>query len=258
MTRGLIQYTQLIWFRALGSLRSQVSRTYLNVLWWVIEPLIQMTAYYIVFSELLNIRTGEYALELLVGLAIVRWFGSAFSGAASSITGGAGLMNLVDVRKIVFPLIQVTSASIKSFIVIAILVTALLLMGYGQNVQAYLYLPAVLMATGLVILGVSLCYSALVPFVADLGYLVSTINMLVMFLSGVFFTIDMMPENVQQYFYLNPFACSIEMARDIMISGVAPSLDRLLYVTEVGVLFTLMGWLMVSLFDKEYPRVVVK
>ena len=258
MTRGLIQNSQLIWFRAWGTLRSQVSRTYLNVLWWIIEPLIQMAAYYIVFSELLNLRSGEYALKLLVGLAIVRWFSAAFTGASSSITGAAGLMNLVDVRKIVFPLIQVTSATIKSFFVIVILVTALLLTGHGQSVQAYLYLPAVLMATGLVILGVSLCYSAWVPFVADLSYLVGTINMLVMFLSGVFFTIDMMPESVQQYFYLNPFACSIEMARDIMISGVTPSLDQLLYVAEIGALFTLTGWLMIRIFDKDYPRVVVK
>ena len=127
MSRDLIQNSQLIWYRAWGTLRSQVSRTYLNALWWVIEPMIQMAAYYFVFSELLNIRTGEYAFHLLVGIAIVRWFSAAFSGAAGSITGASGLMNLVNVRKIIFPLIQVTSQTIKSLIVITLLVTALLL-----------------------------------------------------------------------------------------------------------------------------------
>jgi lipopolysaccharide transport system permease protein len=217
-----------------------------------------MAAYYLVFSELLNLRTGEYAFEILVGLAIVRWFGGAFTGAAGSITGAAGLMNLVNVRKIVFPLIQITSQSIKSGIVISLLAAALWVTGHGQSVEAYLYLPLVLVATGLVILGVSLCYCAFVPFVADLGNLVGTLNMLVMFLSGVFFTIDMMPADVQPYFYLNPLACSIEMMRSIMISGLNPNVDRLAYVATFGAVLTVLGWQIIGFFDKVYPKVVVK
>ena len=258
MKRDLTQYTQLIWYRAWGTLRSQVSRTYLNALWWIIEPLIQMSAYYFVFSELLNMRTGDYAFHLLVGLAVVRWFSSAFSGAATSITGASGLMNLVDVRKIIFPLIQITSQTIKSLIVFSLLVLALLLAGYGQDLEAYMYLPAVIIATGLVIVGISLCYCAFVPFIADLANLVGTVHTLVLFLSGVFFTVDMMPENIQQYFYLNPLACAIEMVRSIMIAGEIPSMSLLQYVATFGIVSTVLGWQIIGFFDKVYPKIVVK
>ena len=258
MKRDLTQYTQLIWYRAWGTLRSQVSRTYLNALWWIIEPLIQMSAYYFVFSELLNRRTGEYALELLVGLAVVRWFSSAFSSAATSITGASGLMNLVDVRKIVFPLIQITSQTIKSLIVFSLLTMMLLLTEHGQSLQAYLYLPGVMVATGLVIVGISLCYCAFVPFIADLANLVGTLTTLVFFLSGVFFTIDMMPANIQPYFYLNPIACSIDMMRSIMLAGEIPNMGRLQYVAAFGLMSTLLGWQIIGFFDKVYPKVVVK
>ena len=44
---------RLCWFKAAATLQSQAERNYLHYLWWVLEPLILVTVFYLVFGVLL-------------------------------------------------------------------------------------------------------------------------------------------------------------------------------------------------------------
>lgn len=256
--RKISSYFELIWFKSLGQLKSEVSRTYLNVLWWVLEPLILMSAYYIVFSHLLNLRTPEFALSLLLGLGVVRWFSACFVGSSFSIVSAHGLMNLVDINKIVFPLIHILSSSIKSLIVL-FLIILLIAFGNGQiELLSVLILSLTIIGTGMCITGISLIFSSIVPFVLDLKHLTNTISSLMLFMSGVFYSIDMLPISIQRYFFVNPMACSIQLLREILIWNVKPSLMLLLYLFIFGLVSVVLGVCIIFFFNKAYPRVVSK
>lgn len=256
--RKISRYFELIWFKSLGQLKSEVSRTYLNVLWWVLEPLILMSAYYIVFSHLLNLRTPEFALSLLLGLGVVRWFSACFVGSSFSIVSAHGLMNLVDINKIVFPLIYILSSSIKSLIVLFLIIFFIAFSKNQIHPFGLLILFLTIVGTGMCITGISLIFSSIVPFILDLKHLTSTISSLVLFMSGVFYSIDMLPVSIQKYFFLNPMACSIQLLREILISNVEPSLVLLLYLFIVGVVSIIVGICIICFFNKAYPRVVSK
>ena len=68
------QFWAVFWTKLGYNLRSEVSRTYLGYLWWLIEPVLFVTTMYIVFAILLRIRTDDFLvfLELPVGGEVLR------------------------------------------------------------------------------------------------------------------------------------------------------------------------------------------
>jgi len=52
--RSLGRFLELIWTKTIFNLRSEVHRNYLSYGWWVLEPLLHMVVYYLVFGLLLQ------------------------------------------------------------------------------------------------------------------------------------------------------------------------------------------------------------
>ncbi|HIB76240.1 MAG TPA: ABC transporter permease, partial [Flavobacteriales bacterium] len=77
------QLADLVLYKVRTDLRSEVSQNHLSLLWWVLEPVLYMTVFYLVFGLLLKRGGGpEYVPFLLTGLASWKWFDSAVRACA--------------------------------------------------------------------------------------------------------------------------------------------------------------------------------
>ncbi|HPQ27545.1 MAG TPA: hypothetical protein PLQ82_03640 [Desulfobacteraceae bacterium] len=61
------RYIELVFFKAYANLRSEAARTYLSFLWWIIDPVLFMSVYYVVFAVLLQRGTKGYIPNLSIG-----------------------------------------------------------------------------------------------------------------------------------------------------------------------------------------------
>src|SRR5699024_9546461 len=86
--RGWASFMDLVWTKARLNLKSEASRDRLHYLWWIIEPLILMGVYYVVFALLLNNRIDNYVPYLLTGVIPFQWFAKTVQQSANSIVGG--------------------------------------------------------------------------------------------------------------------------------------------------------------------------
>ena len=102
--RGWHYLTDLIIQKARAGLRAEASRGYLGVLWWVIEPVMYMSVFYVAFAHLLKRGDENFVIFLLVGLIVWKWFHATLSTGGNSLMVSAGLMNQIYVPKIIFPL----------------------------------------------------------------------------------------------------------------------------------------------------------
>lgn len=59
---------ELVWVKAKLNLKSEASINYLSYAWWIIEPVLQMAIYYLVFAYLLKQGGHDYVPFLLTGL----------------------------------------------------------------------------------------------------------------------------------------------------------------------------------------------
>ncbi len=223
---SITKLLDLIWTKAVFNLRSEDHHNYLSYVWWILEPLIHMAIYYLVFGYLLQ-RGGEnYPVFLLTGLIPWMWFMKAVSSSSNSIIAGQHLLLQVDLPSIVFPLVSLIQATLKQIPVFCLLFAFLWLHDITPSASWWALFPVIIVQILLTIAFASMV-AAVVPFMRDLTYLVPTGLTLLMFLSGIFYDYRMVPAEWQSAFLLNPIAFLLQCYRDIFIGNSIPDLQTL-------------------------------
>ncbi len=249
------RYLALILFKAYAGLKSEVARTYLSILWWILDPLLSMAVYYVVFEVLLKSGTENFVAFLLVGLVPWQWFANSIQHSMGSIFGNGQLMTQVDLPKEIFPTIEIVMDLVKFGFVFMLLLVFLWISGFDIS-KAYLALPLVMAVELVLLTGFAYLAAAIIPFVPDLKLLINALLNLVFFLSGVFFSADSIPEPYRPYFYLNPMASLIEAYRAILMHGVWPNWEMLGKTGIVALVSLYAAQWFICYFGRLYPRIV--
>lgn len=249
-------YIQLVVIKVFANLQAEVSRHYLNYLWWVFEPLLHMLVFYVVFGLLLQRGTENFVAYLLTGLIPWLWFNKSISNSMMSIVQGRGLMMQVHLPKIILPTIVIFQDFVKQMIVMALLILFLWLYGIPLNIH-WTALPFIMLTQLFFICACSYFVASLIPFLPDLKFLVVAGLQMMMFCSGVFYSTDIIPPQYRQLFFMNPMANLIGNYRNIFLYGLWPDWPALLLIFSLSLVFILIMFLMIKKLDYIYPRVVL-
>ena len=253
---SLLPYRDFIFYQVYANLRSEAKRYYISYLWWVINPVVEMFVYYLVFGVVLKRGTKDFVPFLLIGIVSFRWLMTAVLRSANSIQLNAFLINQVYIPKAIIPTVIVLTETVKFFITFGILL--FFLAAYGLPVTThYVDLAFVLAIEFVFILGVSCLFSAVIPFFPDLIIVIQSGMQLLFFLSGVFFKIDAIPPQYRQWFYLNPMLSIIKNLRAILLYHQWPSFENLTYVLLLSLIILFTAYGIIRKFEKVYPRIVM-
>lgn len=248
------RYFELILYKTYADLRTETEKTYIGLLWWVIDPLIFMAIFYLVFGLLLNQGTADYVTFLLIGLVAWRWFHNTVMHGANALIDNRSLMWQVYIPKIVFPLVTICTDFVKFCFVLVLLLIYLWLSSYPINFS-YLALPMLLITQLILIVATTCLVAALVPFFPDLRIFVDHTLQAAFFLSGVFFSSDQIPEAYRVYFYANPMANLIEAYRDILMQGRFPNLSVLAVIGLFSLIAFIGAHRLLTRYDYTYPKI---
>lgn len=256
MVKNSRQHFELIWYTAWFEIKAQVSRVYLGFAWWVIEPVMYMATFYLVFGVIFERGGPGFPAFLLTGLVAYRWFDSGVRSASESILRGSNLIKQTYIPKYVLPFSTVVAASFKSLIIVALLIVFLLTLGYTPT-ATWTAIAPILATIFVLTLFVGGITAILVPFLPDLRILISNGLTLLLFLSGIFYSTDQVPESLRTYFFMNPLAIVIQAMRDVLLSGAWPHWNQLGWVFAIssGGLVLLMAAF--KKLDKVYPKRVL-
>lgn len=246
-------HRDLILYKTLADLRAEAAKTYIGFIWWVLDPLIFMAIFYMVFAVLLKQTTPNYVPFLLIGLVAWRWFQNTITHGATAILGNRALMQQVYVPKVIFPLVVVLTDLVKFGVVLSLLLVYLWCSGFSVG-WVYLALPVLLLAQFLLTLGLTLLAAAIVPFAPDLRFLVEHALQLIFYFSGVLFAGSTIPEPYRPYFYLNPMAHLIEGYRDILLYRNWPNGPALTAIILLGLGLSLLAYQLLARNDHLYPK----
>ena len=248
-------YFELVLQKAKADLRTEAARGYLGVLWWIIEPIMYMGAFYIVFAHLYRRGDDSFVMFLLTGLIAWKWFHSTVSVGSNSLMVNVNLMNHVYLPKIVFPLTTITVNTIKFLIILSLF---LLFLQFGAEKASWdwILLPGIIFVQLLLIVAVTSFFSAIVPFFPDFRVILENVLLMLFFLSGVFFDITTLPAQAQKYLYLNPMAVLIANYRKVLLQGVTPDWQGLMLVILFSLLVLCLSVWLFRRYDRIYPKVI--
>ena len=217
-------------------LRQKYKGSALGVLWYLINPLVLMGAYYLMFGVIFRQASEpQYPLFLLVGLVVWVFFNQSLMSAAPSLLDHGAL-----VRKARFPreLIpgSVVTVQLVTFVALIALLTPITVAIRGTLDIALLLLPLALAALFVFVLGLALAVSILHAYFRDVAPILSAALLPWFFLSPIFFEpshLDRFSDNGPLLFVLewvNPVAPFIVALRDVIYGGVVPEPAVLAYV----------------------------
>jgi len=248
-------YLDLIRYKVYAELSAEAARTFLGILWWLIEPVLYMSVFYLIFGVMFQ-RGGEgFVYFLLVGLVVWKWFDSSIRNGMVSLQTSAAVIQQVYQPKFIFPVIVVLINTSKFLFVMLLLLLFLLISGKSASIAWLALLPLIGIQLVLTV-GISSLCATIIPFVPDLKWVVDNVLTMMFFLSGVFFDISTLPENFQGWLRLNPMAVMIESYRSALLLGQMPDWGQLFWVLLFSCILTVAAVGVFNRYDRVYPKLV--
>jgi lipopolysaccharide transport system permease protein len=244
-------------------LRQRYKGSVLGVLWYLVNPLVLMGAYTLVFSVLLKAfgDIPDYPLFLLVGLVVWVFFSQALLAAAPSLVLQAPLVRKVRFPRQVIPG-SVVTVQLTTFLVMLALLAPVALVVRDSFGASLLYLPVIVGALFCLALGLGLGVSALHAYYRDVEPVLAAALLPWFFITPIFFRIEDLPGAQSHPLaadlleWANPVAPFIEATRDVLFLGQAPEAAVMAYVLGAGAVALAAGWIVFRRLDPEMAVVL--
>ena len=232
--RRLAEYWDLLRTLSFHRINVRYRQTLLGVGWAVLQPLLLMTIFAVVFSRLARIPSegAPYALFAYVALLPWTFFGTAVTNATASLVNNTQLITKVYFPREILPLTYVV-AGLFDFAIGLGALGALMAWFRAPVTWAVLYLIPVVALLALWALAVSLLLSAAQVRWRDVGVAMPVFMQLWMFVSPVIYPLSVVPEGWRPLYLLNPVAGIINAFRDVLLRAQAPALEPLAYAVAV-------------------------
>lgn len=234
-------------------------RSYLGVIWSLLEPLLMMIVLTFVFGSLLG-RSGNglsYPVYILCGRLCFSFFSASTKASLRSIRSNAGMIKKVYVPKYLYPLSTVLYNYVIFLISLIVLVVVNCVLGVYPT---WSWLLAIVPLLQLLIFsfGVSMLLATIGVFFRDMEYLWSVATTLIMYMSAIFYFPDQLFGNTGSWklkvIELNPLYGIITNFRNC-IFGLQFDYTQFLYTTVVSIVFTVIG---VAAFYKKQDRFILE
>jgi lipopolysaccharide transport system permease protein len=203
--------------------------TYLGIFWSLINPLIMLAVYTLVFGTIFNGRFTQggketaidFALGLFCGMNLFNFFVEVVSRSPGLI-----LSNPNFVKKVVFPLEILPVVAVLAALFHLAIATIPLILGlwivHGSVPWGALLLVPIVVPLIMATLGTSWLLAALGAFIRDLQAAVTPAITILMFLSCIFYPLSAVPQTLRPFIELNPMADLIQSARDAVMLNALP------------------------------------
>jgi len=243
-------------------IRSRFAGTMLGLGHYLLMPLLMLLVYAFAFGIVFKVRWpgaeagfADFTLRLFAGLIAFQFFAEVVNRASTLI-----LDNAIYVKKLVFPLETLVPAVIAVALFQAMWSIAVLFVAYvlwlGLPPLTALLLPVLWLPLILMTAGMAWVLAALGVFLRDLHQLVSILTSLMMFLTPVFYPLQMVPEPYRFLVMLNPLSGLIEAMRNALFAGESPSAPTLAMWMGGGIIMAQLGYWLFMRTRKAFADVI--
>lgn len=240
----LPQYLRLMDTMARMSLRADAARYYFGYLWWLLEPLLYVAVFYVVFDLILDSRRADFLVFLMCGKLAFIWFSKSVNQASNSMVANKGLIGRINVTKTLFPMAVIQEGLYRQVAVFALLLVFLLMSGYSAS-WTWICLVPVILVNYLMIVACSFVGACLVCLMRDFSMIITLAMTFLLFTSGVFWDVRDLgdPQKSELVMAVNPLAFMLDAYRQILMHASAPDWLHLgLIAIGSVVLMALMVW----------------
>ena len=215
-------------------------RSYLGIIWSLLEPLCTMIVLTVVFGTILGNRTKEFSVYILCGRLLFSFYSTATKAALTSIRKNASMIKKVYVPKYIYPL----SSVLYNYVIFLISLIVLAIVSVVLGIQPTIYMFQIPIALILVLLlsyGIGMILATIGVFFRDMEYLWSVALMIIMYTCAIFYYPSrLLKSGFAWILKFNPLYCTISIFRSAMF-GEMMNIHYFVYALGFSLVTILVG-----------------
>ncbi len=242
--RELWAYRELLKALIVRDIKIRYKQTVLGVAWAILQPVVTMIVFTIVFGKLAKLPTDGYPYPIFLYSALLPWmfFANAIGTAGGSLIGSSHLVSKVYFPRLIIPFSSIGSGLVDLSISTGILL--LLMLYYGVPLTANIFAaPVLLVGVIFTALGVGTLLSAVTVAYRDFRFVVPFMVQIWLFCTPVVYAMSLIPDRWQWILGLNPMAGVVEGFRaaflgkpfDLVTLTISFSISTLIFV--IGIIY---------------------
>lgn len=251
------KYWKYTIYSAKSQLKTEVANSYLNWIWWILEPFCFMLIYAFIFGYLFQRKQEYFNVYIFIGLAVWDFFNRCIKSSVRMVKRNKSIVSKVYLPKYTLIVSDMMVNAFKMFICLIIVFGMLVFYRIPVDWHLIFIIPVLLV----VILFTFGCCSILLHlgvFIEDMANVINIVLRFVFYLTGVFYNIEAsFPEPYTSILLKgNPLAAFINALRDCIMYRSIPDISVLAAWLAIAFILSVFGVWNIYKNENTYVKVI--
>jgi len=235
-------------------IKRKYSRSYLGIVWSVLNPLLSMAIISLIFSQIFRRSIENFPIYYLTGNILWQLFTGATNSAMTTLVDNKSLLIKVKFPMQIFILARVYTALVNLGYSLVAYVVMLVVFKVTPSWTMF-FSPIIIILLLIFSLGVSYILATAYVFFGDVKHLYSIILTLWMYLSAIFYPVDQLQGFIHTAIINNPLFNYIDSLRKVIMQGQLPTVSDIVRMVLWAGLAYLIGH---HIFNKHKNGIMQK
>jgi ABC-type polysaccharide/polyol phosphate export permease len=245
---------------AKSALKTEVANSYLNWIWWILDPLFSMMIYYLIFGIVFKAKEPYFTTFLFIGQTMWAFFNKNVVQSVRMVKRNKDIVSKVYIPKFVLLISNMMVNGFKMLISCGIVVIMMAASRVDISVYVFAFIP-VLIVMFLLTFAVCVNLMHFGVFVEDLGNVINIVMQLLFYMTGIFYSIDTRlggdyPMAAKLLTYCNPMALLVKNMRNVLLYKQGPDWGPLAIWAVIAILLSVIGVRTIYKNENSYVKVI--
>jgi lipopolysaccharide transport system permease protein len=254
--RELKEYRDLFLFLVWRDIKVLYAQTILGFLWAILQPLIQIVIFTVIFGKVAKVPTEGIPYVLFSSVAIIPWtyMSQAMTASSQSLITGQNMLGKIYFPRLIFPITPILAKLVDFSISLLIIIPVIL---YYRIIPTWnlLYLPLFMLLMISVAAAVGLWLSAMAIRFRDVKLAMPFAIRMLMYTAPIVYSASSIPESYRILYSFNPIVSVIEGFRACLL-GTPFAWEFILPGMVTAVLFCGSGLLYFQKMERVFADVI--
>lgn len=244
-------------YAAKSELKSEVANSYLNWIWWVLEPFCFMLIYSFVFGTMFNAKEPHFGLFIFIGLTAWDFFQRNLIQSVKMMKNNKAIVTKVYIPKFILLISRMMFNGYKMFISFGIIVVMMIYYRIHVTVYIFMIIPVLLLLF-------MICFAFMTHlmhygvYVQDLTNVTTIVLRMIFYMTGIFYNIEnkLPPQYTTLLLKCNPMALICNSLRSCILYGNMPDMKWICIWYVLAIIIAVLGVRKIYKNENSYVKVI--
>ncbi len=244
-------------YSAKSDLKDEVASSYLNWLWWILDPLLFMCVYTFIAEIVFNKKMKYFPIFVFIGLTLWSLFNKTILQSVQILRKNSPVISKVYLPKYILLFNRIMVNGFKMMVSFGLVIVMMLIWRVPVSLKVFYVIPIIIELV-LFTFGLSCYMLHFGVFVDDLYNVMQVVLRLMFYLTGIFYDISERVGEPWNTILLkcNPVSMLIQSARMCLLYNETPYRKLMVLWGTISVLMCIFGVRRIYKYENSYVKIM--